>query len=128
MVHRAEHGRRLRLRPQPWAMVARERLRAAWEQVRSAAHDRVEDLDLVGIYGPLPVDAVEAVTVAGVGRTVAVSVASAGRSSRPGDLVVARPRTGGEPLCVLVVHPGPVPPAGATVSPPGPGRIATGAG
>lgn len=72
----------------PWALLPRPRLAAAWRAVQ-AADPGAGEPRLVGVYGPLPLDAVEAAGLDGDGR-LAVTLARLRRPSATGDIALAR--------------------------------------
>jgi hypothetical protein len=72
----------------PWGALPRERLATAWDRVRAEAGPGAADLRLVGVFGPLPLGAVEDVVLEQDGR---LAVTLARRPPGPaGDLVLAR--------------------------------------
>ncbi|WP_217921550.1 hypothetical protein [Miltoncostaea oceani] len=72
----------------PWTLLPRPRLAAAWSAVQDA-NPGAGDLRLVGVYGPLPLDAVEAAGLDGDGR-LAVTLGRLRRPSVTGDIALAR--------------------------------------
>ncbi|WP_217915222.1 hypothetical protein [Miltoncostaea marina] len=87
----------------PWAVLPRERLARAWAGV-CRDHDAGE-LRLVGVYGPLPLAAVESVALDADGRlAVALRPRAAGA---PGDIAVARREPGGALVRCDVPYPAP---------------------
>jgi hypothetical protein len=72
----------------PWHLLGRERLAAAWEAVQRDHGGGLADLRLAGVYGPLPLGAVTAATLAPDGR---LCVVLGGRRPGPtGDVALAR--------------------------------------
>lgn len=72
----------------PWHLLPRERLAAAWAGVQGAHRAAQADLHLVGVYGPVPLGAVEAVRLEPDGR---LRVTLGRRRAEPlGDIALAR--------------------------------------
>ncbi|MGD9571908.1 MAG: hypothetical protein AB7V62_08500 [Thermoleophilia bacterium] len=83
-----------------WTHLSRARLAAAWEAVQRAGGPGEADLRLVGVYGPLPVGALEAVALEPDGR-IAVRLAATPRAGAPGDVALARAGDGRLVRCDL---------------------------
>jgi hypothetical protein len=99
-------GRRLRTvrrRRVPWDAVARERLAAAWGRVQ-IEHSSLGELLLVGIFGPVPIDAVEAVALEPDGR-LAMTFSRRAGSIRLGDVALARRVATGSLVRSDIPHP-----------------------
>lgn len=83
-------GRRLRTMRRervPWTSLSRERLAAAWGRVQ-IEHASLGELLLVGVFGPVPIDAVTSVALDPDGR-LAMTFSRA-VSGRRGDIALAR--------------------------------------
>lgn len=86
-THRA--ARLMRRAPLAWNTVGRERLRAAWDAVRAAHPGDAQELELVGIYGPVPVSALAGAAV-GDDRVAHLAFGPHRGAPRAGDLALAR--------------------------------------
>lgn len=72
----------------PWHLLPRERLAAAWSGVQGAHRAAQAELHLVGVYGPVPLGAVEAVRLEPDGH---LRVTLGRRRAAPsGDIALAR--------------------------------------
>ena len=98
------HGMRtLRRRRVPWTGLGRERLAAAWERVLTE-HGAGGELMLVGIFGPVAIDAVASVALEPDGR-LAMTFARRGVAGRPGDVALARHVASGRLVRSDIAHP-----------------------
>ena len=80
--------RTLRRTRVPWPELGRERLAAAWGRVQTE-HGAAGELLLVGIFGPVPIEALESVALDADGR-LAMTFSRRGLLGRRGDVVLAR--------------------------------------
>jgi hypothetical protein len=80
---------RLRRARVPWNGLARERLLAAWTRLLREHGAPPEELRLLGVYGPLPLAAVEAVALRPDGRAE-LRVGRRRASGPAGDIALAR--------------------------------------
>ncbi len=83
-----------------WTHLSRARLAAAWGAVQRAEGPGDEGLRLVGVFGPLPVGALEAVALEPDGR-IAVRLAPGARPGGLGDVALARAGDGRLVRCDL---------------------------
>ncbi len=105
-VRSAGEGARLRTvrRPRvPWPELGRERLAAAWSRVQ-AEHGAAGELLLVGVYGPVPLDAVTALALDADGRA-AMTFARRAAAGRRGDVALARVASTGRLVRSDIPHP-----------------------
>ena len=72
----------------PWPDLPRERLAAAWGRIQTE-HAAAGELLLVGVYGPVPIDAISSVALDPDGR-LAMTFARRGVRGRWGDVALAR--------------------------------------
>jgi hypothetical protein len=95
----------MRRAPLAWDRVERDRLRAAWDAVRVAHAQDAADLELVGIYGPVPVSALAGAAV-GDDRVAHLAFGSHRGTPVVGDLAFARHRGEGRLVSAVVAGPG----------------------
>lgn len=88
-----------------WDAIERLRLAAGWRQVLVDHRLPAEQLELVGIYGPLPLGLVDGVLLEGDGR-LAVTLARRAVSGPPGDVAIARHVPSGRLLRSALPHGG----------------------
>ncbi len=89
--------RRMRRTPVAWQNISPDRLRAAWQAILVEHGHPGADLELVGVYGPLPVDSVVSVALAADRRAV-IDLAGDARGVGAGDLALARHKPTGRLL------------------------------
>ena len=87
----------------PWPELPRERLAAAWGRIQTE-HAAAGDLLLVGVYGPVPIDAISSVALDPDGR-LAMTFARRGVRGRWGDVALARQAASGRLVRSDVAHP-----------------------
>ncbi len=87
----------------PWPDLPRERLATAWGRIQ-AEHAAVGELLLVGVFGPVPIDALSAVALDADGR-LAMTFARRGVLGRWGDVALARHAASGRLVRSDVPHP-----------------------
>jgi hypothetical protein len=90
--------------PLAWHRLERDRLRAAWDAVRLAYARDPADLELVGIYGPVPVSALAGAVVGG-DRVAHLAFGPHRGTPVVGDLAFARHRGGGRLVSAVVTRP-----------------------
>ena len=95
--------RTLRRSRVPWPELGRERLAAAWARVQ-ADHGAAGELLLVGVYGPVALDAVTALALDPDGRA-AMTFARRGAAGRRGDVALARVVATGRLVRSDIPHP-----------------------
>ena len=83
----------LRRRPVPWAVLPRERLLAAWARLLRDHRALPDDLRLLGVYGPLPLDAVASVVLDPRDDEVLVTLRRTRAPGPSGDVALARDGT-----------------------------------
>lgn len=88
----------------PWTLLPRERLLAAWTRLLREHGFRPDELRLLGVYGPLPLDAVEAVALRPDGRAELRMSRRRGPAT-PGDVALARHVATGRLVRSDVPHP-----------------------
>jgi hypothetical protein len=89
--------------PLTWGTLERDRLRAAWDAVREAHADAAAGLELVGIYGPIPVSALAGAAV-GDDRVAHLAFGSHRGAPVVGDLALARHREAGGLVSAVVTR------------------------
>ncbi|HMN99458.1 MAG TPA: hypothetical protein PKD59_08600 [Miltoncostaeaceae bacterium] len=94
-----------RRRRTPWHLLGRDRLAAAWDAVQRDHGGGPGDLRLAGVYGPLPLDAVTAASLAPDGRLCVVL--GGRRSARTGDVALARDAVTGRLVRADIPYPDP---------------------
>jgi hypothetical protein len=77
----------------PWRLLPRPRLAAAWSAVQRQHVGGAGELSLVGVYGPVPLGAVQGVALDRDDR-LAVTLARQTRPVVPGDIAIARVEPG----------------------------------
>ncbi|MGE0028173.1 MAG: hypothetical protein AB7O78_04500 [Thermoleophilia bacterium] len=87
----------------PWHLLGRDRLAAAWEAVQRDHGDGTADLRLAGVYGPLPLGAVTAASLAPDGRLLVVL--GGRRPGLTGDVALARDAATGRLVRADVPYP-----------------------
>lgn len=87
----------MRRTPVAWQHISPDRLRAAWQAILVEHGHPGADLELVGVYGPLPVDAVMSVALAADRRAV-IGLSGDARRGGAGDLALARHKPTGRLL------------------------------
>ncbi|HMM48672.1 MAG TPA: hypothetical protein PKE32_03550 [Miltoncostaeaceae bacterium] len=91
----------MRRAPLAWGELPRARLAVAWRAVRAAHGGEAADLELVGVYGPVPLSALTGVAL-GPGRVAVLSLAQHRRAPLAGDLALARRRADGSLVSAAV--------------------------
>ena len=86
-----------------WARLPRERLTAAWGRIQTE-HGAGGELLLVGVFGPVPIDAITAVALEPDGR-LAMTFARRGVLGRMGDVALARHAASGRLVRCDIPHP-----------------------
>lgn len=81
--------RRMRRTPIAWTHITPDRLRAAWQAILADHGHPGTDLELVGVYGPLPVNAITTIAVA-ADRRATLGLAPDTAPPTAGDLALAR--------------------------------------
>lgn len=99
-AHRLRTVRRSRV---PWPDLGRERLATAWGRVQTE-HAGAGQLELVGVYGPVPIEALESVALDGDGR-LAMTFGRRGLLGPRGDVALARVVATGRLVRCDVPHP-----------------------
>lgn len=104
----AAGGESLRLRTVrrsrvPWPELPRERLAAAWGRIQTE-HAAAGELLLVGVFGPVPIDAISSVALDPDGR-LAMTFTRGGVRGRWGDVALARQAASGRLVRSDVAHP-----------------------
>lgn len=87
----------------PWPELGRERLAAAWRRVQ-VEHGTAGELALVGVFGPVPVEALESVALDPDGR-LAMTFSRRGLLGRRGDVALARVVSTGRLVRCDIPHP-----------------------
>ena len=87
----------------PWPQLPRERLAAAWGRIQTE-HAAAGELLLVGVFGPVPIDAISSVALDPDGR-LAMTFARRGVRGRWGDVALARQAASGRLVRSDVAHP-----------------------
>lgn len=87
--------------PLAWDTIGRERLRAAWDAVRAAHAPDAQQIELVGVYGPVPVSALAGAAV-GDDRVAHLALGPHRGAPRAGDLALARHRGEGRLVSAVV--------------------------
>lgn len=87
----------------PWPELPRERLAAAWGRIQTE-HAAAGELLLVGVFGPVPLDAISSVALDSDGR-LAMTFARGGVRGRWGDVALARQAASGRLVRSDVAHP-----------------------
>lgn len=95
--------RTLRRTRVPWAELGRARLAAAWGRVKTE-HAGSGALELVGVFGPVPIEALESVALDVDGR-LAMTFSRRGLLGRRGDVALARVVESGRLVRCDIAHP-----------------------
>lgn len=95
----------MRRRPVPWDALGRPRLAAAWAALTEGHGVPGDQIELIGVYGPVPAQGVVAASVGRVGRVarIALGPAPAGAGAPAGaDLALARHVPTGDLLSAVI--------------------------
>lgn len=95
--------RTLRRTRVPWPELGRARLAAAWARVKTE-HAGSGELVLVGVFGPVPIEALESVALDADGR-LAMTFSRRGLLGRRGDVALARVVESGRLVRCDIAHP-----------------------